>query len=153
MFEGPAAYINICGAGDGDDPGFFRLYIGHALNLKLRLGQHHDSEYRKRYLSLQYDILDACNRPLRSICYGQFPKTLLGYHPEMLYILLNILEKLGSLMFQTISATTLKRYLPKDMKVVYPIVHLNVVSPLLQNRISTVARMHIEESLEFLKDI
>lgn len=37
MYQGPAGYINIIGAGDGDDPEFFRLYIGQALNLRARL--------------------------------------------------------------------------------------------------------------------
>lgn len=74
--------------------------------------------------------MDASNRPLRTICYGQFPTALLEADPEMLYILLNILEKLGSLIFQTLPAATLERYLPNDIKIIYPNVHLNVVSPL-----------------------
>ena len=86
MYQGPAGYINIIGAGDGDDPEFFRLYIGQALNLRARLEQHHDPNHRKRYPSLQYGIMDAFNRPLRTICYGQFPTALLEADPEMLLL-------------------------------------------------------------------
>lgn len=52
MYQVPASYIYIIGAGDGDDPKFFRLYIGHALNLRARLEQHSDPNHRKRYPSL-----------------------------------------------------------------------------------------------------
>ena len=152
MYQGPAGYINTIGAGDGDDPEVFRLYIGQALNLRTRLEQHGDPNHRKRYPSLQYGIMDACNRPLRTICYGQFPTALLDADPDMLYILLNILEKLGSLILQTLPAATLERYLPNDIKIIYPNVHLNVVSPLFQNRSGTAARRHIEKSLRYLKD-
>ena len=114
--------------------------------------QHGDPNHRKRYPSLQYRIMDAFNRPLRTVCYSQFPTALLEADPEMLYILLNILEKLGSLIFQTLPAATLERYLPNDIKIIYPNAHLNVVSPLFQNRSGTAARRHIEESLGYLKD-
>lgn len=70
----------------------------------------------------------------------------------MLNILLNVLEKLGSLIFQTIPAATLERYLPNDIQIIYPNVRLNVVSPLIQNQSGTAARRHIEESLGYLKD-
>ncbi|KAL8737409.1 MAG: hypothetical protein Q9181_001716 [Wetmoreana brouardii] len=96
--------------------------------------------------------MDACNRPIRTISYGQFPTAILDADPELLYILLNILEKLGSLLFQTLPAATLKRYLPHDIEIVHANVHLNVVSPLFQDRSSTTDRKHIEESLAYLKD-
>ena len=101
MYQGPVGYINITSPGDGDDPEFFRLDIGQALNLRARLEQHVDPNYRKRYPSLQYGIMDASNRPLRTICYGQFPTALHEADPEIPYTLLNILEELGSLIFQT----------------------------------------------------
>ena len=70
MYQGPAAYINIIGPGDGDDPRFFRLYIGQVVNLKVRLKQHGDSNYRRRRPSLKYGIIDAYNGPLRTVSYG-----------------------------------------------------------------------------------
>ena len=152
MYQGPAGYINIVGANDGDDPEFFRLYIGQALDLRARLEQHGDPNHHKRYPSLQYGIMDASNQPLRTICCCQFPTALLEADPEMLYMLLNILEKLGSLIFQTLPAATLEWYWPNDIEIIYPNVHLNVVSSLFQNRSGTAARRHIEESLGYLKD-
>ena len=86
-------------SGDGDDPEFFRLYIGQALNLRTRLEQHGDPDHRKRYSTLQYDIMDACNRPLRTIFYGHFSTTLLEADPDMLYILIS-LRNLASLSFR-----------------------------------------------------
>ena len=148
----PPDYINIIGAGDGD-PEFFRLYIGQALNLRARLEHHGDPNPPKRYPSLQHGIVDACNRPLRTICYGRFPTAFLEADPEMLYILLDILEKLGSLIFQTLPAATLERCLPNDIKLDFLNVHLDVVSPLFQNRSGTAARRHIEEILGCLRDI
>ncbi len=130
MYQGPAGYIYIIGASDGDDPEFFRLYVGQALDLRARLEQHGDPNHRKRYPSLQYGIMDACNRPLRTTCYGQSPTALLDADPEMLYILLNILEKLGSLIFQTLPAPTLEQFLSNVIKIIHPNVHLNVVSSL-----------------------
>jgi len=56
MYQGPAGYINVIGAGDGDDPEFFPLCIGQALNLRARLEQHGDPNHRKRYPSLQYGV-------------------------------------------------------------------------------------------------
>ncbi len=47
--RGSFGHINIIGAGDGDDPEFFRLYIGQALNLRARLEQHSDPIPRKCY--------------------------------------------------------------------------------------------------------
>ena len=135
-----------------DVPGSSRVYQYQALNMRARLEQHGDPNYRKRHPSLQHGIMDACNRPLQTLCYGQFPTALLEADPEMLYILLNILEKLGSLTLQTLPAATLERYLPNDINIIYPNVHLNVVSPLFQNRSGTAARRHIEESLGYLKD-
>lgn len=38
MYHGPAGYINIIGAGDGDDPEFFRLYTGQAPQYEGTLG-------------------------------------------------------------------------------------------------------------------
>ena len=60
--------------------------------------------------------------------------------------------KLGSLILQTLPAATLERYLPNDINIIFPNVHLNVVSPLFQDRSGTAARRHIEESLGYLKD-
>ncbi len=119
--------------------------------MKAPLAQHGDPNHRKRYPSLQYGIMDAWNRPLRTVCYGQFPTALLDADPEMLHIHLNVLQKLGSLIYQTLPAATLERYLPNNTKIIYPNMHLNVVSLLFQNRSGTAARRHIEESLGYLK--
>ncbi len=97
--------------------------------------------------------MHACNGPLRTIRCGQFPTAVLKADPEnAMYILLHILEELGSLIFQTLPAATLTRCLPNCIKILYPNVHLDVVSSLFQNRSGTAARMHIEESLGYLRD-
>ncbi len=133
-------------------PNSFDSTLDRLLNMKARLDQHGDPNYRKRHPSLQYGITDACNRPLRTICYGQSPTALLEADSEMLYIRLNILNKLSSLILQTLPTATLEQYLPDDINNVYPNVHLNVVSPLFRDRSGTAARRHIEESLGYLKD-
>jgi len=38
MYQGPAGYINILGAGDCDDPEAFRLYVGQAHRSEGTLG-------------------------------------------------------------------------------------------------------------------
>ncbi len=93
--------------------------LDRLIDLRARLEQHGDPNHRKRYTSLQYGIMDACDWPLRTIYYGQFPTALLDVDPEMLDILFNILEKLGSLIFQTLPVATLERYLPNDIKIIY----------------------------------
>ena len=108
---------------EGDS--FFRLYGGQALDPRAPLEQNGDPKHRKRYPSLQYDIIDACNRLLQISCCGQFPAALLEANPEILSILLNIVEKLGSFVFQNHPAATLERYSPNHNKPVYPNVHLD----------------------------
>ena len=41
--------LNIIGAGDGDAPELFHLYIGQALDLEKQLEQHHNPAYRTRF--------------------------------------------------------------------------------------------------------
>ena len=96
--------------------------------------------------------MDICDRLLRSTVYGKFSEVLLDKDPKTLYTLLKILEKLGTLLFQSLPAAILERYLPKDVEVVYPNVHLNVPLALFQSRDGTVARRHMEESLDSIKD-
>ena len=48
MCKGPATYINIIGAGEGNNSEFFRLYVGQSLNLRVRLEQHSNPNHRKR---------------------------------------------------------------------------------------------------------
>lgn len=151
-YDGPAAYVNIIRAGSSDDdPAFFRLYISQALVFQNRVTQHHDPQYRRRFPSLQYDVLSHNGRTLRTICSGKFPKSLED-QPERQCLLLNLLEKLGTLLFQTLPFQTLAYFLPCGVQIGYPNVNLNVLSPLYQNRDGNVPREYIDEALCYLKD-
>lgn len=103
------AYINIIGAGNADDPALFRLYVEQASNLRRRVRHHHDPKYRTNHPSLQYYIIDCCNRPLKTICFAFIPRHW-RLSNDILELVLNILEKLGTLLFQTLPAKTLHQF-------------------------------------------
>lgn len=127
-YDGPAVYINIIGAGVEDDADFFRLYIGQALYLRKRVRQYHDQKYRRTHPPLQYHMIDCRKRPLVTFCMGTLPKLCVHRDGDTEFVL-SILEKLGTLSFQTLSARLLAQF---EVQAIYPNGHFNVLSPLFQ---------------------
>jgi len=62
---------------------------------------------------------------------------------------LNILEKLGTLLFQTLPARLLAQF---EVQAVYPNVHFNVLSPLFQSQRSRLESKYIEEAAAFIQE-
>ena len=150
-YAGPGAYVNIVSAGPLDDPTFFRLYVGQGMNVRHRLQQHHGTNHRKLHPSLQYSVLGEGQRVLISIVFATFSH--LGIEQqETLDLLLNLVEKLGTLLFQTLPAPTLAQFLPGFVNIEHPNVHLNVLSPLFQSRDGNDQQSSIDEALGYLKD-
>lgn len=147
-YDGPAVYINIIGAGVEDDAAFFRLYIGQALNLRKRVKQHHDPKYRRTHPSLQYHMIDCRKQPLVTICMGTLPKLWVHRDGDTEFVL-NILEKLGTLLFQTLPARLLAQF---EVQAIYPNVHFNVLSPLFQSQGSRPKSKYIEEATAFIQE-
>jgi len=97
---------------------------------------------------LHYHIIDCRNRPLTTICFGTFSKEW-SYSDKDLELALNILEKLGALLFQTLPAQTLAQF---KVQAVYPNTHCNVLSPLFQSQGSRLGSKYIEEAIAFMQE-
>jgi len=61
----------------------------------------------------------------------------------------NVLEKLGTLLFQTLPARLLAQF---EVQAVYPNVHFNVLSPLFQSQRSRPESKYIEEAAAFIQE-
>ena len=145
-YDRPAVYINIIGAGAEDDAAFFRLYIGQALYLRKRVKQHHNPKYRRKHPSIQYHMIDCRKRPLVTICMGTLPKLCVHRDGDTEFML-NILEKLGTLLFQTLPARLVAQF---EVQAIYPNVHFNVLSPLFQSQGSRPKSKYVEEATAFI---
>ena len=146
-----AAYYNVTGAGQDDGPGFFRLYTGQTTRYRTQARQHADKSYIDQHPSLQCSVCAIRDRPLYTVCYGTFPKPRPG-DTEDWTILLNLLEILGALLLQTLGWEILEPFLPELVKIPCLNVHLNVLSPLLQQREGNIAQEHVDGSLALLKE-
>ena len=90
-------------------------------------------------------------RVLISIIFATFSPLRIE-QPETLDLLLNLVEKLGTLLFQTLPAPTLAQFLPGFVTIEHPSIHLNVLSLLFQSRDDNDPQSFIDEALGYLKD-
>lgn len=98
--------------------------------------------------SLQYYMIECRKRPLVSICMATLPKVWVHRDGDM-ELVLNILEKLGTRLFQTLPARLLAQF---EVQAVYPNVHFNVLSPLFQSQGSRPESKYIEEATAFIQE-
>jgi len=97
--------------------------------------------------SLQYYMIECRKQPLVSICMATLPKVWVHRDGDM-ELVLNILEKLGTLLFQTLPARLLAQFEVQ----VYPNVHFNVLSPLFQSQGSRPESKYIEKATAFIQE-
>ena len=90
-------------------------------------------------------------RVLISIIFATFSPLRIE-QPETLDLLLNLVEKLGTLLFQTLPAPTLAQFLPGFVTIEHPSIHLNVLSLLFQCRDDNDPQSFIDEALGYLED-
>ncbi|KAL9599521.1 MAG: hypothetical protein Q9219_003765 [cf. Caloplaca sp. 3 TL-2023] len=146
-YTGPAVYLNVIGPGCDDDEDFFRLYVGQAWNLRDQVRQHNNPKHRRSHPSLQSHVIDSRNRPLTTIYMGTLPK-IWFHEDEKRALILNILEKLGTLLFQNLPSRTFHQF---GVRPIYPNVHVNVLSPLFQTQGSRPASTYVEEATSFIQ--
>ena len=103
------------------------LYVGQATELKTRLRDHQSAAHRANCPSLHYYVRDQPDMVEEYVVLAEtLPDT------DNLPLFLNLLEMLGTLLFQTLPEKTLRRYLPPNTPICCPGIHLNVASPLSQ---------------------
>ena len=108
-------------------PSPYFLYVGQAISIKTRLQDHQNPAYRAKCPSLHYFARD---QPGMMEEYVILAETLPD--ADNLPLFLNLLEMLGTLLFQTLPEKTLQRYLPPNFPICAPGAHLNIASPLSQ---------------------
>jgi hypothetical protein len=72
--------------------------------------------------------------------------------PAKLHPLLNVAEKLVTLLFQALPAGIFASYRPNSAWIEHRNLHANVVSPLLQSRDRNGVQRYIDESVGYLKE-
>ncbi|MCJ1364748.1 hypothetical protein MMC16_003864 [Acarospora aff. strigata] len=113
----------------------FISYIGQAQILERRILQHQKPQHRELNPSLHYHVLDSS--PTMHSTFVILSSTASGDLSQDCRGILNILEMFTSLLFRTLPATTLRKYLPDRIEIANPGAHLNLASPLdqgLQNQ-------------------
>lgn len=93
-------------------------------------------------------MIDCYNRPLKTVCFARIPIHL-GLSDDALELVLNILEKLGTLLFQTLPAKTLHQF---EIEPKFPNIHCNVLSPLLQSQGNRLEATYIKKAITFLQE-
>ena len=89
-----------------------------------------------------------CQRPLVTVCIGTLPKLCVHRDGDTEFVL-NILEKLGTPLLQTLPARLLAQF---EVQAIYPNVHFNVLSPLSQSQGSRTKSKYIEEATAFIQE-
>ena len=104
-----------------------RLYVGQSTEMRSRINNHQNADYRKRNPSLHYYIVDTegVNNEFVFLC--GFTET------EVPSIKLNLLEMWCCLILQTLQENSLRTYLPESAIRPGGGRHLNVALPLYQN--------------------
>lgn len=92
-------------------------------------------------------MIDCRKRPLVTVCMGTLPKLCVHRDGDTEFVL-NILEKLGTLLFQTLPARLLAQF---EVQAIYPNVYFNVLSPLFQSQGSRPKSEYIEEATAFIQ--
>ena len=124
--SGLAVYLHIIWK--RDDFEHFFLYIGQSTELAHRLAQNDSPQYRSKYPSLHYHVMEledmvsdyvilADNIPV-----GEYQSKIL-----------NILEMFADLIFQTLDPKDLKKYLSEEVGLCLPFRGLNIALPLWQS--------------------
>ena len=99
------------------------------MELSHRLAQHNSPRFRSRYPSLHYHVMELENMESAFVVLA----SSLPGESEYQTSLINIIEMLGCLIFQTLDAKDLRKYLPEEVEV--PLTHfgLNIALPLWQS--------------------
>lgn len=124
----PGVYLHVIF--DPNYPGVFCLYIGASMNVASRVEEHKKFRFTPSRDCLHYRIW---NRPGRQDFF-----VLLGgignepYRTQQQIILINLLEEVSCLMWQTLPSSVLRKALPDAISIFQPDIHLNRASPLRQ---------------------
>ncbi|OJJ49591.1 hypothetical protein ASPZODRAFT_128080 [Penicilliopsis zonata CBS 506.65] len=113
-----------------DNPDRFWLYVGQAINLSKRIGDHEDSDYRRDNPSLHYYVWD-----MEGGLASEFV-TLAIFNEASLpqisrHYILNLEEMWMACILQTLRATDLEKYLPQA-SMPWAGFHLNIAPPIWQ---------------------
>ncbi|KAL2823528.1 hypothetical protein BDW59DRAFT_163105 [Aspergillus cavernicola] len=112
----------------------FWIYIGQALALSDRIGDHNNVGYRKRHPSLHYhtwnsfeDVGSIFVKLLSFDGYELQGSDVQDFQGESLHYLLNLAEMWLCCAFQSLSPTALRDFLPADTPIIWAGLHLNVL--------------------------
>lgn len=105
------------------------LYIGQSTRVRIRLQEHSDAKYRKQHPPLHYYAWDQLGSNVKSAWV-----ILSAFEVDSAYdpLLLNLMEMLCTVTFQTLPKHILGQYLLLDKLSPRVGCHLNIASPLLQ---------------------
>ena len=118
----------------------YYLYVGQSQNIQERVQRHENPWNRAKNPSLHYH----CWKPVMESIF-----VVLGYTRETSPLLLNLLELLCCLIFQTLQSRDLEEYLPPGTARTG--CHLNIANPLLQSFSETTSDNY--ERKEFFRDL
>jgi hypothetical protein len=129
----------------------FWIYAGQADDVNQRINyEHSDPTYRKRRHSLHYSIFDPEIMDDAYVIIAEGFETV----DNDAWFFKNLFEMGGGLVFQTIRATDLRRWLPTNASCPSPGQHLNVALPLWQGKRQDYGkdqRKHYRESFAKLR--
>lgn len=108
------------------------LYVGAAIDMKARIKQHYKFRRTPSRTCLHYHIWNTTGHVLEDffILLGGFKE--LNLDEASLHPLLNLLEHWNCLNLQTLPSSILSKYLPYDISICDPNIHLNRASALRQ---------------------
>ena len=104
-----------------------RLYVGQSTDMRSRINNHQNPDYRKLNPSLHYYIMDTEGMSHQFVYLCGYTET------EVPSMILNLLEMWCCLILQTLQEASLKNYLPESAISPGGGRHLNVALPLYQN--------------------
>lgn len=124
-YNGPGIYMHIIW--DRQDHKRYYLYVGQSMNVHERIVRHEDPWYQQKHPCLHCYVLNSGGMESQFVLLAE-----INAQKPMPGLLLSILEMWCCPLFQTLTKGSLARYLPDDIEVRYPGIHLNVATPLQQ---------------------
>jgi len=124
---GLAVYLHVISK--RDDFEHFFLYAGQSMELAHRLAQHDSPQFRSKYPSLHYYVMELECMVSDYVIFAENIPAASEHQPRIL----NILEMFACLIFQTLDPTDLKNTFPEEAELFLPFWGLNIALPLWQS--------------------